>query len=65
MSVDEALRKMGVGSREEAMYDEVVELYEQAGGTWEALAKGDPEAWTVLKKCCRAYLSEKKSKGRK
>jgi len=34
----------------------ICDLYEAAGGRWEALAKGDPASWGMLRKACVVYL---------
>jgi len=60
LCVDEALRKMGVTERPVPVLDAVAALYENTGGSWEALANADPDAWTALKKACKAYVAWKR-----
>jgi hypothetical protein len=56
----EGLRKVGGTDYDDYDYEVMVQLFEQAGGSWEDLALSNPQAWTLLKKCLRTYLQSRK-----
>lgn len=61
MSIQEALRKSGVSGQEEDDWEDIARFFEEAGGSWVALAEADPNAWVLLKKCCRVYVHYKRT----
>ena len=37
-------------------YQYVCKAFEKKGGSWEKLASGDPESWTLLRDVCKGFL---------
>lgn len=58
LCIREALRKMGTPEAEVSDIEGIAEFYQQVGGSWEDLALAKSEAWVLLKKCCKVYMSE-------
>ena len=59
------LKKMGVEERpSEHDLSCMATTYENMGGSWVDLVKGDVDSWVLMRNVCRAYLSHgSKAKG--
>lgn len=59
MCIEEVFSKQG-RKPESDDYETVSKVFEQHGGTWEALAVADAGAWTLLRKVCKNFLKQEK-----
>jgi hypothetical protein len=44
-------------------YEKIRDVFVQCDGSWMELAEGGPDQCRLLRKCCKAFLKVRKSKG--